>query len=76
MPGPELSIILPTCNRAPLLTRALELLQQTTHCDYEVVAVDGASDDQTAQVLAQAAQAMACAAASSARSGGKGRLKP
>ncbi|HSI37164.1 MAG: glycosyltransferase family 2 protein [Phycisphaerae bacterium] len=51
---PDLSIILPTCDRAPLLERALAAIEQTVRRPHEVVVVDGASSDGTADVLARA----------------------
>jgi GT2 family glycosyltransferase len=50
----DLSIVLPTCNRAALLARCLDSLRDHTTCDYEIVAVDGASTDDTSNVLARA----------------------
>ena len=54
-PAPELSIVIPTCNRAPLLEAALRTVRQTVTVPFEVVVVDGASDDGTPAVLAEAA---------------------
>ncbi|HYE19160.1 MAG TPA: glycosyltransferase [Tepidisphaeraceae bacterium] len=51
---PDLSIILPTCDRAPLLERALAAIEQTVRRPHEVIVVDGASSDGTANVLARA----------------------
>jgi GT2 family glycosyltransferase len=47
----DLSIVVPTCNRAELLRRCLEGIAATTHCAHEVIVVDGASEDHTRQVL-------------------------
>jgi GT2 family glycosyltransferase len=47
----DLSIVLPTCNRAPLLAKAIESIASTTTCNYELIVVDGASTDDTAGVL-------------------------
>ncbi len=47
----DLSIVIPTCNRAALLRQALDSILATAHCAYEVVVVDGASTDETARVL-------------------------
>ena len=52
---PDLSIVIPTCNRASLLDACLATLRRTVACAYEVVVVDGASYDETAAVLAEAA---------------------
>jgi GT2 family glycosyltransferase len=51
---PDLSIILPTCNRAPLLGRTLACIWAFARCDYEIVIVDGASSDATPQVVQDA----------------------
>ena len=58
MPVPDLSIVLPTCNRAALLESCLRAVRQTVLCDYEVVVVDGASYDDTPAVLAEAADVL------------------
>jgi GT2 family glycosyltransferase len=52
----DLSIVLPTCNRASLLERAIAAIAANTRCDYEIIAVDGASSDSTAEVLDDAKQ--------------------
>ena len=52
---PDLSVVVPTCNRAPLLEACLRTLRQTVHCAFEVIVVDGASFDDTPAVLAEAA---------------------
>jgi GT2 family glycosyltransferase len=53
----DLSIIVPTCNRAALLRRCLGAIEATiTSCRYEVIVVDGASADETPAVLADAQQ--------------------
>ncbi len=51
---PELSIVIPTCNRADLLDRCLRTVVRNTGCDFEVIVVDGASTDHTQDVLADA----------------------
>lgn len=51
---PELSIVIPTCNRAPLLADAIAHVRRNTRTDYELIVVDGASTDDTAAVLEQA----------------------
>jgi rhamnopyranosyl-N-acetylglucosaminyl-diphospho-decaprenol beta-1,3/1,4-galactofuranosyltransferase len=51
----DLSIVIPTCNRANLLERSLLSLVDTVRCRFEVVVVDGASTDHTPDVLARAA---------------------
>ena len=55
MTPPDLSIVLPTCNRARLLERSLACLYAHVRCDHEVIVVDGASTDDTPAVLAEAA---------------------
>jgi GT2 family glycosyltransferase len=55
MPEPyDLSIVLPTCDRAPLLERALASIEFHTGCRHEIIVVDGASTDYTADVLNRA----------------------
>jgi GT2 family glycosyltransferase len=50
----DLSIVIPTVNRADLLERGLNAIRQTVNCSHEVIVVDGASTDHTMQVLEQA----------------------
>ena len=51
VPTPDVSVILPTYNRAALLDRAIiSVLEQTAH-NIELIVVDDASDDETTQVL-------------------------
>jgi GT2 family glycosyltransferase len=50
----DLSIVLPTCNRADLLERALASVAFHTGCRHEVIVVDGASTDHTPHVLERA----------------------
>jgi len=52
----DLSIVIPTCQRAELLDRCILSIERNTHCDYEVVVVDGASTDGTSMILEQARQ--------------------
>jgi len=54
----DLSIVLPTCNRAPLLEKALAAIESGVRCAHEVIVVDGASADGTKDVLAHAAWTM------------------
>jgi GT2 family glycosyltransferase len=49
----DLSIVLPTCNRAALLEKCLASLT-TIETDHEVIVVDGASTDHTPDVLSDA----------------------
>jgi len=55
---PDLSIILPTCNRSGLLERAIAAIDAGTRTSHEIIVVDGASTDSTARVLAEAAHDM------------------
>ncbi|HSV16242.1 MAG TPA: glycosyltransferase family 2 protein, partial [Tepidisphaeraceae bacterium] len=50
----DLSIVIPTVNRASLLERGLNAIRDTVKCSHEVIVVDGASTDHTPQVLEQA----------------------
>lgn len=50
----DLSIVLPTCNRADLLQRSIATIARTTACNFELVVVDGASTDHTPLVLKDA----------------------
>ncbi|HEY0008083.1 MAG TPA: glycosyltransferase family 2 protein [Tepidisphaeraceae bacterium] len=47
----KLSILLPTCQRGPLLKAAIESVAAHTKCNYELIVIDGASTDNTAAVL-------------------------
>src|ERR1700677_5166654 len=47
----DLSIVIPTCNRAKLLESGLQRLREDVQCSFEVIVVDGASDDGTSKVL-------------------------
>ena len=50
----DLSIVLPTCNRAMLLAKTIQTIRSRTTCDYELIVVDGASTDNTQAVLQDA----------------------
>jgi GT2 family glycosyltransferase len=50
----DLSIVIPTCNRAEHLRRGLEAILIGVSCSYEIIVVDGASTDQTPGVLDEA----------------------
>jgi GT2 family glycosyltransferase len=54
----ELSIVLPTCNRAELLKNCLSSIAQTVRCEHEIIVVDGASSDATRDVLSDASRQM------------------
>ena len=51
MSTPLVSVIIPTYNRAALVTRAIESVLQQTFSSHEVIVVDDASTDETAQML-------------------------
>jgi glycosyltransferase involved in cell wall biosynthesis len=52
-PAPlRVSVVLPTRNRCDLVTRAIASVQAQTHHDWELLVVDDASDDATAERLA------------------------
>lgn len=42
---PDLSIVIPTCNRGGLLRQAVGSIRQNVACDVELILVDGASTD-------------------------------
>ncbi len=50
----DLSIVLPTCNRGRLLEKCLASIIANTKCSFEIIVVDGASTDSTAQTLTEA----------------------
>lgn len=50
----DLSIVIPTCNRPELLEHCLASIAATTHCDYEVIVVDGSDGDQAQATLKRA----------------------
>lgn len=54
----DLSIVLPTCNRAGLLDRALASIAANTRCRHEIIVIDGASTDYTPNVLDRARQSL------------------
>lgn len=47
----DLSIVLPTCNRAEPLRQTLAAIEHQTRCAHEIIVVDGASEDHTQDVL-------------------------
>lgn len=55
MPQPTISILLPVHNAAPYLPQCLESLRRQSHADYEVVAIDDGSTDDSAAILRAAA---------------------
>jgi hypothetical protein len=50
-PSPAVSVILPTRNRAPVLADAIASVQAQTFRDWELLVVDDASSDRTAEVM-------------------------
>jgi len=52
----QLSIVVPTCQRADLLEQCLLSIERGTQCDFEIIVVDGASTDGTSAVLERARQ--------------------
>ncbi|MGD0463001.1 MAG: glycosyltransferase [Tepidisphaeraceae bacterium] len=54
----DLSIVIPTCNRADLLQRSISSLCDDVQCSFEVIVVDGASEDRTSEVLAKAGKSL------------------
>jgi glycosyltransferase involved in cell wall biosynthesis len=48
---PQVSVIIPTCNRARLLPTAIQSVLRQTFSDFEVVVVDDASDDSVGEVV-------------------------
>jgi glycosyltransferase involved in cell wall biosynthesis len=48
---PEISVVVPTCNRAARLRQCLESLAGQTGCRFEVIVVDDGSRDETPQVV-------------------------
>ena len=47
----DLTVVLPTCNRAKLLREAIEQIVTGVRCELELIVVDGASTDETPGVL-------------------------
>ncbi len=54
----DLSIVIPTCNRADLLRRSISSLCGDVQCSFEVIVVDGASEDRTGEVLKNASKTL------------------
>ena len=48
---PEVSVILPTFNRAKIVQKAIDSVLQQTYADYEIIVVDDGSTDDTQAVL-------------------------
>ena len=54
----DLSIVIPTCNRASLLYRSIQTLRSHLSCRFELIIVDGASTDDTPLVVESAQSVM------------------
>lgn len=54
----DLSIVVPTCDRAELLEDCLSSICNGTQCNYQVIVVDGASIDRTPTVITEACEDM------------------
>jgi glycosyltransferase involved in cell wall biosynthesis len=52
-PGPSVSIILPTYNRATFLPRAIDSIRSQTWTDWELIIVDDGSTDNTRELVAR-----------------------
>ncbi len=51
-PAPLFSVVIPTLDRADVITRALESVRAQTEQNFEIIVVDDGSSDDTAQVVA------------------------
>ena len=51
MSGPNVSVIIPTYNRAQLLPRALDSVVAQSYCDWEIILVDDGSTDDTDAII-------------------------
>ncbi len=50
---PKLAVVIPTCNRAALLPRAVASIQAQSLKDLEIIICDDCSDDETSEVVAK-----------------------
>ncbi len=48
---PRVSVVIPTCNRAPLLRAAIDSVLGQTFRDFEIIVVDDASSDETPAMM-------------------------
>ncbi|MCC5631837.1 glycosyltransferase family 2 protein [Nostoc sphaeroides CHAB 2801] len=57
---PQVSVIIPTCNRKHYLERAINSVLNQTYTDYELIVVDDASTDGTATFIAEKYPGVCC----------------
>ncbi|MFH1061305.1 MAG: glycosyltransferase family 2 protein [Candidatus Omnitrophota bacterium] len=50
--SPQVSIIMPTYNRALLIPRAIKSILEQTYTDFEIIVIDDCSTDDTAHIIA------------------------
>ena len=58
--GPLVSVVIPTCNRAALLTRAIQSVRQQTYGNLEIIVVDDASTDDIQKIVGSFADPRIC----------------
>lgn len=51
MPNPQISIIVPTYNRADFLPKAIQSILNQTYQDWEAIIVDDGSTDKTEEIV-------------------------
>ncbi|HMB90006.1 MAG TPA: glycosyltransferase [Rhodothermales bacterium] len=52
MKGPKVSVIIPNYNHAPFLRRRIESVLEQSYQDFEIIFLDDASDDNSAEIFA------------------------